>query len=644
MRPEVDFQTTDIDRISSLFLENGCVLLRNFCAPAALGELRVRLDALHDIVKSVHLHPEDLEQHGISQPQEYLFQDKHHALLGRVFGPSPYRDLRGNVTRRMLGGWQSPLPPHLDAFVHPMGFTVNFWLPLQPCGVTVPSLGVVCAPFGDVLSFAGFQPAPFWQDEGAGPSGNFAQFRPAMKRMCLEHDAAVAAEFRTHFGDRVWTPVFEFGDAMMLSNWTFNFTHATPEMVGPRENIEMRFYSAASLDEVISNLGSGLASPAQSPGLRDAADRTIDFVQAPVGSAAAAVAYRLFRHVADVERRTLSHRVLREGEAPANRAWVLQTYSQCLEAVRNHRSRWPSAILQHPAPKQPDGLQPHSDAPSVAVVSPKAPLNLEPRELDFSRTPVDRIVRTFFENGSLLLRNFVDPSRLLELRRVLDQLYDEIRDVHVFGDQMVERGLPDIVDYVFSEKHRRLAEGLFAGVQYDPRTLARRMQPPGLAGKAEGAWQQPLSPHIDAFFHPLFFTVNFWIPLQPCGADAPSLGVVRTPLSDVLDFVEYRDEGPASRPAPEYNFARFNRQSRQMFEGDTAAVEFFRTNYAARMWTPDYNLGDAMMLSNWTLHFTHSQAGMSQRRENVEIRLMCQATLQEILRRHAGEAAAAMAK
>jgi len=32
----------------------------------------------------------------------------------------------------------------------------------------------------------------------------------------------------------------------------------------------------------------------------------------------------------------------------------------------------------------------------------------------------------------------------------------------------------------------------------------------------------PLTPHLDAFVNTLEFTVNFWIPFQICGIDAPA--------------------------------------------------------------------------------------------------------------------------
>jgi hypothetical protein len=52
-------------------------------------------------------------------------------------------------------------------------------------------------------------------------------------------------------------------------------------------------------------------------------------------------------------------------------------------------------------------------------------------------------------------------------------------------------------------------------------------------------WLPPLGPHLDAFVHRPRFTVNFWIPFQECGIDAPGPGVRAPPLADMLSFAGY---------------------------------------------------------------------------------------------------------
>jgi hypothetical protein len=63
-----------------------------------------------------------------------------------------------------------------------------------------------------------------------------------------------------------------------------------------------------------------------------------DFENDLTGTASGeSVAYWLFRHIAAVERRSLSPE--QEAGSPPGRAWILDTYAECLETVRNPKSR-----------------------------------------------------------------------------------------------------------------------------------------------------------------------------------------------------------------------------------------------------------------------------------------------------------------
>jgi hypothetical protein len=253
MRPEVDFQTARVEEIVEQYFRHGCVLLRRFCAVAALADFREKVDLVHREVNQVHIGPSHLLERGLQLPQYYLFSQKHYDLLQAVYGDLGYSELEGNVTRRMDpqgrgGGWQAPLPPHLDACVHPPGFTVNFWVPLQPCGVDLPSLGVVCTSFDEVLRYTGYSEAKIWND-AEEPGLSWGHFRPEMKAMWRD-DPQLIESFKQQFDSKIWLPEYDFGDAMMSSNWTLHFTHAAKTMNIPRINLELRFISTASLHAV----------------------------------------------------------------------------------------------------------------------------------------------------------------------------------------------------------------------------------------------------------------------------------------------------------------------------------------------------------------------------------------------------------
>lgn len=81
-----------------------------------------------------------------------------------------------------------------------------------------------------------------------------------------------------------------------------------------------------------------------------------------------------------------------------------------------------------------------------------------------------------------------------------------------------------------------------------------------------------------------------------------------------------------------------------MEDGDDAAVANFLAHFAGRIFTPSYAVGDAMMLCNWTLHFTYAHECMTRRRENVELRVSSddRASLATLLARRTGIAAASI--
>jgi hypothetical protein len=250
-------------------------------------------------------------------------------------------------------------------------------------------------------------------------------------------------------------------------------------------------------------------------------------------------------------------------------------------------------------------------------------------EVDFESSSTDQIIDAYWGDGCVLLRNFVRLESLTKLIALVGKLYEEIESVHVFPHDLKERGLPDFHEYLFAEKHYEILERLFGNDRYfvNNCTATRKVD----SARADGQWQAPLGPHLDAFFHPFAFTVNFWVPFRACGVDAPSLGVVRAPFAEAAVRAGYDGGSEPHGDHGEWNFARF---FPEMFEwatsGGAAKLERMRAVFGERVWTPAYALGDAMMLSNWTFHFTHVTAAMDQRRGNVELRFSSEQSLRQI--------------
>ena len=145
----------------------------------------------------------------------------------------------------------------------------------------------------------------------------------------------------------------------------------------------------------------------------------------------------------------------------------------------------------------------------------------------------------------------------------------------------------------------------------------------------------PLGPHTDSCFHSFEFTVNFWIPFRPCGIETSSLGVVCADFDEVMEFVGFTGSAEVSERHDDWNNLHFfDKIMWKMNYQDKEALEFFRKRFAKSIWTPVYEVGDAMMLTNWTLHFTHATAMMVQRRSNVELRFSSNDSLEAVRELH----------
>lgn len=90
---------------------------------------------------------------------------------------------------------------------------------------------------------------------------------------------------------------------------------------------------------------------------------------------------------------------------------------------------------------------------------------------------------------------------------------------------------------------------------------------------------------------PMTELATCWLPLEPCGRDAPGLEFVRGSQPGLLHFTELAD-------------------------GDV------RKRFAAeRFWAPEMEPGDAVVFRNSVLHQTYVSAGMTRDRMSVEYRV-----------------------
>lgn len=111
-----------------------------------------------------------------------------------------------------------------------------------------------------------------------------------------------------------------------------------------------------------------------------------------------------------------------------------------------------------------------------------------------------------------------------------------------------------------------------------------------------------ISFHQDGFFdhQPQWNLINCWIPLVPCGIDAPGLDVLPIGLQELL---------PRS-PTESQNHSAY------AFENSAHCV------YAQRdkLWHPSLRPGDVVMLNPFAVHGTYAHPLMNQVRYNLELR------------------------
>jgi hypothetical protein len=123
-----------------------------------------------------------------------------------------------------------------------------------------------------------------------------------------------------------------------------------------------------------------------------------------------------------------------------------------------------------------------------------------------------------------------------------------------------------------------------------------------------------ISMHTDgAYYDDMLYGLTIWIPLDPCGREAPGLQIVAANHHEVRNFVDF---DPA-RQAPEHPNYNFHKYRPDAFEADRITQHFG----FSRIVRPECEPGDMAIFSNWTLHATHHRDDMQRSRSVIQLRL-----------------------
>ena len=113
-------------------------------------------------------------------------------------------------------------PFHQDSVAVPVPAPMlSCWVPLNRCGVTAPGLEVVAQRLDAALPITD---------------------KPATNHARMEIDAALVER---HYGENLWHPKFDAGDAMLFDSKCVHRSHVTKAMSAVRYSVELRFVATS---------------------------------------------------------------------------------------------------------------------------------------------------------------------------------------------------------------------------------------------------------------------------------------------------------------------------------------------------------------------------------------------------------------
>jgi hypothetical protein len=219
-----------------------------------------------------------------------------------------------------------------------------------------------------------------------------------------------------------------------------------------------------------------------------------------------------------------------------------------------------------------------------------------------SEWSVSDLHRVFLQHGCAIVRGAINLDVLAAVREAISEAYRRTSNVHVYDPQIqaASGGRISAFDLVNGPLLADFRSRVFAGQGHSMESAtARRIE-----GVERRGWQEPLDLHLDSYFHGLNFTLNFWVPFDPCGVDAPTIQF--WPL-------DYR----TSRKLSGFRLLPY-RQRRPGISPHFPVAELAINPQA--MVRPVMAPGDVAILSNWIIHGSYRTPAMTRGRTNIELR------------------------
>jgi hypothetical protein len=221
---------------------------------------------------------------------------------------------------------------------------------------------------------------------------------------------------------------------------------------------------------------------------------------------------------------------------------------------------------------------------------------------------------TFMKYGCAVVRQMAPIAALQEVEAAIAAAYSVKTSpgFHVYDADIANASEGRITGYeiVDTPLLRRFLTLVYQGQTYRRSSVnARRIQ--GVEGNE--TWQEPLGLHLDAHFHPFAFTVNFWVPFQECGVEAPGLQLLPLAYKETRAYSGYT--GAIHRDGQRWNRGYFRSD---YFDADDIVSDFGENALLRPVMKP----GDLIVSSNWVIHGTYRTAQMRNGRTNMEARLI----------------------
>lgn len=218
----------------------------------------------------------------------------------------------------------------------------------------------------------------------------------------------------------------------------------------------------------------------------------------------------------------------------------------------------------------------------------------------------------YIRHGCVVARGVIDLAAIAMVRSITEQVYARTQAEHVYDPEIAEatQGRQSGFELISHPLLRRFMALVFSGQRYRRESAtARRIRPRG----GDAHWQEPLELHVDSFFHQFWFTVNFWIPFDECGVEAPGLQLLPVDYRETRRYSRFSRQPIYSSKPTAMNGCHFPEPNFKVkdLEADFGTGCLFR---------PHMKPGDVVVASNWIVHGSYRTDAMANGRTSMELR------------------------